>query len=568
MYYTKTDRGANIRAASYELEVRADAISVILAGEQVALLRPASAVNKVCAEGKKDIPGSLTFAEAKEKGAYIYTWSGKSSEWDEVVYTLRVMESHAEYFITVRGKGDVDSVDYFIGNPEDNCRGSEYEFDTGYMPIPTVDGAAQCEFSAQRECNEFSYLTVPPLFVYTFDIMQIEPKLAMGLVADPGNHNFTKFDYRNHSGNFLKRFWFTTDQDGHTHVDGEWKTPSIIIYGALDRMDSLKFYSDYYFATKKADAKDQTEKKPRFWYGPMACGWIEQASYEMKHGIGRGGADMAYQPLYDAFNAELERRDLHPTIMIIDDKWQTTYGGAEINPEKWPDLRGWIDDTLAKYNRYTMLWYKLWDAEGLPEEMTMPDGKGGRVADPTNPKYREYLRETMHRLLSSDEGCANAWGLKLDYAFIQPVGKDAVSYDGKYGVELYLEYIKLIYKYAKEAKPEACISGSPCHPLFAAYVDHARLHDYYPDLRRVYEEFKFRRDIWATALPGALIDTDGAAFHSHRDTMRHMRLAAKLGIPDLYCITDMPSITLTDEDWEQVANLWREYSERIDSMVK
>lgn len=566
MYYTKSADGAVIRASSYELDVRPDSIRVILAGEQVASLRPASAVNLLKdGEEVKDVPGMLTFAETKsDKYERVFTWTTSTSVWDKVEYVLCAKESHAEYYIRVYGKGDVESVEYFIGDPNDDRRGSEYEFDTGFMPIPTVTGASQCEFSAQCDYTEFSYLTVPPLFVYTFDVMQIEPKLALALAADPGQHNFTKFDYRTKSGNWLKRFWLTTDQSGHTRVDGEWKTPSILIYGALDRMDSLRFYSNYYFATGKAKTKPQGEKKPRFWYGPMACGWIEQASYEMKNHVGRSGVDMAYQPLYDAFNAELERRDLHPKIMIIDDKWQTTYGGAQINEEKWPDLRRWIDETKEKYDRHTMLWYKLWDAEGLPDDMTMPSGDGGRRADPTNPKYRAYLRETMHRLLSSDEGCANAWGLKLDYAFIQPVGRDAVSYDGKFGVELYLEYIKIIYEYAKEAKPDACISASPCHPLFAAYVDHARLHDYYFDLRRVYEEFRFRRDIWSTALPWSLIDTDGAAFQSHRDTMRHMRLAAKLGIPDLYCITDMPSITLTDEDWEQVANLWREYGEYAD----
>lgn len=569
MYYTKTREGAHIRAASYELDVRPDAISVILAGEQVALLRPASAVNVLAGgEEKKDVPGELCFAESGDKYARVFTWTAKTANWDKVEYVLTARESHAEYFVRVYGKGAVDSVEYFVGDVTAPCPGSEYEFDTGFMPIPTVDGAAQCEFSAQREYREFSYLTVPPMFVYTFDILQIEPKLALALAADEGQHNFTKFDYLNRSENYLKRFWLYTDQSGHTKVEGEWKTPSILIYGALDRMDALKFYSDYYFATGKAKAKPQGEKKPRFWYGPMACGWIEQAAYEMKNHVGRGGVDMAYQPLYDNFNAELERRDLHPQIMIIDDKWQKTYGGAEINEEKWPDLRGWIDETKAKYNRHTMLWYKLWDAEGLPENMTMPSGDGGRRADPTNPKYREYLRETMHRLLSSDKGCANAWGLKLDYAFIQPVGRDAVSYNGKFGVELYLEYLKAIYEFAKEAKPEACISASPCHPVFAAYADHARLHDYYPDLRRVFEEFKFRRDIWHTALPWSLIDTDGAAFHSHRDTMRHMRLASKLGIPDLYCITDMPSITLTDEDWEQVANVWREYSDWADAIAK
>ena len=439
--------------------------------------------------------------------------------------------------------------------------------DGKYMPIPTVNGASQCEFSAQCSYDEFSYLTVPPMFCYTFDIRGMIPKLAFGLVADRGEHNFTKFAYQTRRENSLARFWFWTYQSGHTRVDGTWQTPSVIVYGADSRSDSLKYYSDYYFATGRADAKDPFERKPRFWYGPMACGWIEQTAYRIKENIARADCDMAYQPTYDHMLSELRRRDLHPQIIIIDDKWQTGYGSAVVNTEKWPDLRGWIDATLRDYNCRTMLWYKLWDREELPDDMTMDNGQGGRCVDPSNPKYREYLRETMHRLLSSDEGCCNAYGLKLDYAFTQPVGKDAKSYSGKFGVELFLDYIALIHDCAKAAKPEAIISASPCHPLFTNYVDHARLHDYYPDLRRCYEEFTFRREIYDIAMPGVLFDTDGSAYNTRRDTMRYMRLAPKIGIPDLYCITEFPSLTLSDDDWESVADIWREYGELIDRTV-
>lgn len=162
------------------------------------------------------------------------------------------------------GKGSVDTVNYFIGDIADSGRGSDYEFDTGYMPIPTVDGAAQCTFSAQRPYKEFSYLTVPPMFCYTFDICGMEPKLAFGLVADPGQHNYTQFNYDTSSANFLRRFWLWTDQSGHTHVDGEWKSPSVIVYSAPSRHDALKFYSDYYFATGRAEAKPPMRKSPAF----------------------------------------------------------------------------------------------------------------------------------------------------------------------------------------------------------------------------------------------------------------------------------------------------------------
>lgn len=575
MYITKKEKSTLVECSSYSIEASADSISVILSGEEVADLHPVSAVDVVCGEETTvdSVEGKVCFKEETIDGYPVFTWTAKSKNWDKSEYVLVCKQNHAEYFVRVYGKGDVERVNYFIGEQKEGTYvGSNYEFDTLFAPIPTVTGAKQGQFSAMYPylpeddtIENLSYLTVPPMFVYTFDIYGIEPKLAMGLAAKKGEHNFTEFNYKTKHDGWMRHFWLTTNQMGHSHVNGTWETPSILIYGAENRSDSLRYYAEYYYNNGIAKRKDPGEKKPRFWYGPMACGWIEQAAWGIKEGIQRSGVDMAYQPAYDHFNEELERVNLHPQIMIIDDKWQSTYGGAEVDTEKWPDLRGWIDMNLEKYNRHVMLWYKLWDAEGLPDSMCMINAKTGeKRADPTNPEYKAYLKDTMHRLLSSDEGCMNAYGLKLDYAFIQPVGREYESYDGKYGVELYLEYIKTIYECVKAAKPEAIVSGSPCHPLFAEYIDHARLHDYYPDLRRCYEEFAFRKELYTTAMPGVLVDTDGAAFRSHRDTMRYMRLAPKLGIPDLYCLTDLPCIHITDEDWADVAMVWKEYSDGID----
>ena len=554
---------------AYSLELCEKTVTVYLEDEQVACLRPASSVNLLvdgtAVDGDPEITGFYRSGDS-------YVWVGNNN----CEFVLTPFEDRFEYYVKVKGSGKIDSVDYFSGNKNGVNAGSEYEFDNGFMAIPTVNGARQCEFHPMENYDEFSYLTIPPLFCYIFDICGIDTKLCFGLVAEKGHHNFTKFTYNTKSDNFMRRFWLSTNQDGHENFEGEWISPKILVYGAKCRECALKYYSDYYFENGIAERKPE-EEKPRFWYGPIACGWIEQAAYAMKNNIQLGAADMANQKLYDNFVFELKRRDLHPQLMIIDDKWQNEYGTATVNTDKWPDLRGWIDNNRKENGCHTMLWYKLWDAEGLPDDCTMLDeadpkrsfgrDKDGfcKVADPTNPKYRALLRENMHRLLSSDEGCYNADGLKLDFAFFQPVGRKCESYSGQYGVELYYEYLKFIYECAKEFKPDCVISGSPCHPYFNRFLDHGRLHDYFPDLRRCYEEFKFRKMLYSTALPDALIDTDGSAFHSRRDTMRHLTMAKEYGIPDLYCITPMPSLELTDEDWAKVAEAWKEYSAEIDA---
>ena len=195
MIYTKPDEKIRVEAGTYTLEVTAENIAVILAGERVALLRPGSAVNVLKADGEigeDKAEGALTcsFADKRDAdGSYVFTWTGKSANWEKKEYVVRAKENCFEYFVRVTGKGDVDSVKYFIGDCGDWLCGSEYDFDTGYMPIPTVNGASQCEFSAQCSYDELSYLTVPPMFCYTFDIRGMIPKLAFGLVADRGEHN-------------------------------------------------------------------------------------------------------------------------------------------------------------------------------------------------------------------------------------------------------------------------------------------------------------------------------------------------------------------------------------------
>ncbi len=566
---TKTENGTcTVRTATYALTMTDEKIGITVAGEELAWLRPVSAVN-TCGEGdttnEDRETGAPTLTASVEGGVPTYVWTSASALWNKKEYVVRCFEDRFEYSVRLSGKGAVDTVNYFCGDLWSDRRGSFYEFDTGFSPLVTVTGAKQCRFSAQETQEVFSYLMVPPMFLYSFTTEGVADKLVFGLAADKGEHNFTQFNYKTAFEQFWNSFWFCTDQAGHAVVDGTWETPRIIVYTAGSDNEAMKLYGEYYFKTGLAKHKDITEKKPRAWYGPMGCGWIEQDTYNRRYGDAWG----ACEKIYTNFIAEFEKRDLHPKLVIIDDKWQKGYGSAEVNTDMWPDMRAFIDNAREEHGINVMLWYKLWDGEGLPEDECLWDPKEKRfVADPTNPKYRAHLKKIVHNLLSSDEGCMNAYGFKLDYAFQQPVGREVKSYDGRYGVELFLELIKLIYESVKEVKPDAIVNCSPCHPLFAEYVDHARLHDYFPALRRCFEEFRFRKECYEAALPGALIDTDGAAFVSHRDTMRYMRLAPTIGIPDIYCITNPPTLELTDEDWASVAAVWKEYDKKIDAMIK
>lgn len=561
IYTVKTD--------VYEIALSDEKIDLTVAGEVLAGLRPVSAVN-TCGEGE------ATNQDSENEGTRLtraddttFVWESSSSLWDKKEYIIRCFEDRFEYSIRLTGKGNVDTVNYFSGKIDAAFAGSTYEFDTGFSPIVSGSSTDPGRFFASASKEELSYLTVPPLFVYSFSTAGIAEKTVFALAADRGNHNFIQFNYKVNTGEYWSRFWFWTDQSGHTKVDGTWETPRILCYTTDTDMDALRYYSDYYFREGIAKPKDPAEVKPRWWHGPIACGWVEQFAYNYNYNAGIGQSGLACEKVYNNFIRELREKDLHPTLMIIDDMWQKEYGNCMPDTEKWPDLRGFIDRNLEENGIYTMLWFRLWAHHGLPEEMGVYDEQYNTLlADPTSPAYREKLRELLYHLLSSDEGCCNAYGLKLDYAFMQPTGRKANSYGGKYGVELLLEMIALIHDIVKEVKPEAIINASPCHPLFAEYVDHLRLHDYTPACRRCTEEFQFRKSVWEISAPGALIDTDGAGFAGYRDTMRYMRLAPTLGIPDLYAISPMPGAKLSDEDWAVVADVWKKYSEKIDKLYE
>ena len=99
MIYTKTDEKIRVEAGTYTLEVTAENIAVILAGERVALLRPGSAVNVLKADGEigeDKAEGALTcsFADKRDAdGSYVFTWTGKSANWEKKEYVVRAKEN-------------------------------------------------------------------------------------------------------------------------------------------------------------------------------------------------------------------------------------------------------------------------------------------------------------------------------------------------------------------------------------------------------------------------------------------------------------------------------------------
>lgn len=114
---------------------------------------------------------------------------------------------------------------------------------------------------------------------------------------------------------------------------------------------------------------------------------------------------------------------------------------------KWPDLRGFVDNEHRK-GRRVLLWFKMWNNEGLDESECVMDLCRPVAADPTSPRYRDRVKKMMYRLLSDDADCYNCDGFKIDFANCMPLGETVESSGGKYGVELLKQLMfgsKLLY---------------------------------------------------------------------------------------------------------------------------
>ncbi len=551
---------------SYSLAVDGGAVGVRYDGTEVVRLDVRSAVHQlsdaceVVRDEEPEVPAlvSDTVCGASRR----FVWRGKSSLWEEKTYTVEASPLRFTYRIAVRGRGRVDTVEYFSGNAADRCCGSEYEFEYGFNPCKPWNNTEEYSFRASASCHRPPVLMVPPMYCYSFRPEALTRQIFFGLAAKPGEHNFTAFDYRRNMEGWSSRFRFSVDLAGHTAVDGAWEAPYIVSGVAEDELDAMRKYSEYYYAYGGIPTPKRPTP-PRFWYGPIACGWIQQFA---SHGFDGFGQGAARQDMYEDYVKQMHAAGLYPRCLIIDDKWQAEYGTDVADPGRWPDLRGFVDARHAE-GIHTMLWFKTFDPEGIPEEAVVTEDSGARRVDVSHPAFLAVLDEALTRIFSPAEGCYDCDGIKIDYAFQMPTGRRFRTYSGKYGAELLFEFMKHIYDKAKSIKPEAIINCSPCHPYFASVCDQARLHDYSQDNRCCREDLAMRAKLFSIAMPGVLLDTDNAGFNTSRDTMRWLLDQPAVGIPDLYCISPLPNgFAFKKEELAALAEAWREYGEKIDRL--
>lgn len=481
-------------------------------------------------------------------------WRVQSSNWEKKEYSLSVEGQAIVLKLKITGNGKVGKVRYF---PENSKSGQKLKYEVFKYFVPVALGGAdalpQWRNTMENASIELNYFS-PPLLAFPFT-GNYKGACTIGLAPKADAYNIDHF--RCEFGSF-KAGLFSTDFYGYTEVNGEYELPAITFTLGKDEYESLALHSNWLYDFGGCRKTDRSET-PRWWLGPVFCGWGEQKYMEPDNVFAASN-----QRNYEIMSDRLDELGLEPAFIIVDDKWQNQYGTLLPDSAKWKDMRSFVDKQHAK-GRRVLLWVKTWDNEGLPSEESVKSLCTPYGADPTSPEYRKRIKETIYRLLSSDPGCFNCDGFKIDFANCMPLGKNLQVYEkGTYGIELLKRMMSLIYESAKAAKPDCLINTSCAHPYFAEVTDQCRLHDYDGRLRYLWHVREFRAKLFQAAIPNMTIDTDDPYSTSLEQSMDYLRRAPSLGIPVLYSLHGTEQLPMTETDFKEVARIWKEYNRRID----
>lgn len=235
---------------------------------------------------------------------------------------------------------------------------------------------------------------------------------------------------------------------------------------------------------------------PHWWLRPAYCTWNDQGYLSGNAAFYNfpGDTFKGKNPV-EAFDAamldhllDIIGKERYPFgTVIIDDGWQKTRGDWAPHPGKFPDLRKQIDRIHA-LGMKAILWLAPFDFYAGAEirkktEWLCGGGVLGRhgmpMVDFSNPKVqREYLEPLARAFFSSEPGCLDADGLKLDFMADKVHPVFPVHNPEWRGEERFtLGWQSLMYRLLKKWKPDGQMLGGTVHPHFIACQDLVRTYD-------------------------------------------------------------------------------------------
>jgi len=575
-------------ADSYTLTFPSDRPFVYLAdhtGRRLAELFVLSSVHTLA--GLDDSVAMEAWQVGESAAETVFSMRVRSSLWDAKTIEFRCLPHRLTYQVTVEGQGMLSEARYFGGYSSAQPRwGSGFfpsgnTFLRGFNPEPNTHnepyfdpaGGTVIDLSGGPLPGKRHWFFTPAPFCLAFETPT--GWVGLGVEAEQGENRFTEYRYHGGPG-----FSLSLAYDGMTQVRGRYRLPSIGIDFAGDEYAVLAAHVTALRIAGRSPSPGPD--RPEWWSRPIFCGWGAQcARAAADHGYGvqeperpdfraflatmKYAAGYARQNLYEEWLALLARAGVVPGTVVLDDKWQRTYGDNVVDEEKWPDLPGFVQRHHAE-GRRVLLWLKAWDREGVPDEECILNAAGLPLAvDPTNPHFERRLRASVQRMLSADGYGAD--GFKIDFTHRIPNGPGLRIHGGSWGLELLRLYLSIIHDEARAIKTDALIMGHTPHPYLTDVVDMIRLNDMLDlteldnpmaglDIARAME---LRARVARAACPDTPIDTDNWPVRNKAVWREYVELQPRIGIPSLYFAThiDLTQEPLEAEDYDLIRETWQ-----------
>ena len=556
---------------AYEADITAGdrpEIRVRVRGKDVLALQVASGVD---AGGRLDAAGPLGARVIRETPAGLeVAWRGRTALWQSIMPQATFERAGFRFGYTLRGMGSIDRARFGA----DGERRSRVAHRVLWSPEPTGDQTqrftpgerAVVSVGSDKTFHLGHWFFTPSPFV--FGVGAADDAWLMAGVLAPGAANFSAFEVAPGEGLSL-----SLSYDGHERVAGEWRSPDLAFLPATDPYAGVETYCEMLRREGLAPSP-AVGPRPSWWSEPVFCGWGEQcvvADAGATQVLTTRAADFATQPNYESFLARLEDKGIAPGTIVIDDKWQATYGGNEPDPAKWPNLPRFIA-AQHRRGRRVLLWLKAWDPEGLaPEECVLADDGTPLGADPTAPAYAARLHESVRRMLIE----FGADGFKLDFTHKIPSGGQGHTNSGAWGLALMRAYVALLHRAAHGVREDALVMTHTANPAFADVVDMLRLNDV-PLVRGQPKSYlaamQHRARVARAASPSWLVDTDNWPSPDRASFLEYVAAQPRLGVPSLYYATrirwrtgDEPWVDeeLRDADYDAIRRAWASYRSEL-----
>lgn len=388
----------------------------------------------------------------------------------------------------------------------------------------------------------------PPLWL---SFARGESRASIGLGTKPGEYLFNGLEY---TGSRFAGASFYVNYCGYRQAGERFESPVAAIHFGYSDEDTLSDYVGWLdrneFSTHHRYPNADWHRKPIF------CGWAEQTSQAKLHGL--IPKELATQDNYERWLAILEDRGLPIGTVVIDDKWQESYGTLRIDESKWPDMKGFVRRQHEK-GRRVLLWTMTYHPEGLEDSMCVLDDGKPVAADVTNPDYERFLRERIKYLIRD----VGADGFKKDGVGGLPNKPSLTMHGSLFGLEFLRKFQFILHDEAHRWKPDALIETQTPNPLFRESSDVLRLNDIFFASRNVNGLMRKRARI-ARIAGWQLLDCDNASSSCYEEWWDYMQLQVKLGIPSLYFVhlTESTYESVPEYRWRYLAELWREYIDR------